>query len=94
MGSVAQVMAGTEFDDVIAKNIEVISSNPFGAPTADESNENLKEVHNKIQSYLGKLDKLYIPRKMTTPPSNMVRLFFIREYALSATLVRKVFDYL
>ena len=59
MGSVAQAMAGPEVDDAIAKNIEMISSNPFGAPPADESNENLKEVHNKIQRYLGKLDKLY-----------------------------------
>ena len=59
MGSVAQAMAGPEIDDAIAKNIEMISSNPFGAPPVDESHENLKEVHNKIQRYLDKLDKLY-----------------------------------
>jgi len=58
-GAVTQAMAGPQVDDAIAKKIEMISSNPFDAPPADESNENLKEVHNKIQRYLGKLDKLY-----------------------------------
>ena len=59
MGTVAQAIAGPQVDEAIAKKIEMITNNPFDAPPADESNENLKEVHSKIQRYLTKLDKLY-----------------------------------
>lgn len=62
VGSVAQAMAGPEVDEAIAKQLDMISNNPAAART-DEGIENLKDVHSKIKSYLGKLNQLY-----ATPP--------------------------
>merc|ERR1711934_1177296 len=58
---VAQAMAGPEVDDAIAKQLDMINNNPASA--ADEGIKNLKDVHSKIKSYLGKLNQLY-----ATPP--------------------------
>jgi len=59
LGSVAQAMAGPQVDGAIAKQLEQISQNPFDTGSADKGNEDLKEVHHKIQRYLGKLNQLY-----------------------------------
>lgn len=59
LGSVAQAMAGPQVDGAIAKQLEQINSNPFDTGSADKGNEDLKEVHHKIQRYLGKLNQLY-----------------------------------
>lgn len=75
VGSVAQAVAGPQVDGAIAKQLEMLTNNPFDGGDADPGNEDLKEVHSKIQSYLGKLDKLYAiakPKQDNDTPKHLV----------------------